>query len=158
MRRISLRSTKNAGGATTKLMNDIKGSCTTITVDQPDQRQQVAAERGDQQVDDLGRRRGARAQPRDEFGRMPVGEEAEAFVEQLGEHAALIVGDDAVADLRKHDAVAVGGEPLGGEQRGGDAAENKDAGEVLIDIGLVDDVADQIGAERRAAGGDRHQA
>ena len=35
MRRISLRSTKNAGGATTKLMNDIKGSCTTITVTSP---------------------------------------------------------------------------------------------------------------------------
>ena len=35
MRRISLRSTKNAGGATTKLKNDINGSCTTITVSSP---------------------------------------------------------------------------------------------------------------------------
>ena len=88
---------------------------------------------------------------------MPVGEEADPFIEQLGEHGALIVGDDAVADLREHHAVPVGGEPLGGEQRGGDAAEDEDAGEVVIDVGLVDDVADQIGAERRAAGGDRHQ-
>ena len=30
--------------------------------------------------------------------------------------------------------------------------------EVPVDVGLVDDVADQIGAERGAAGGDRHQA
>ena len=35
MRRISLRSTKNAGGATTKLKNDISGSCHTITPTRP---------------------------------------------------------------------------------------------------------------------------
>ncbi len=35
MRRISLRSTNSAGGATTKLKNDISGSCTTITITSP---------------------------------------------------------------------------------------------------------------------------
>ncbi len=49
----------------------------------------------------------------------------------LANTRALIVGDDAVADLRQQHAVAVGGEPLGGEQRGGDAAEDEDAGQVL---------------------------
>ena len=125
--------------------------------DQPDQRQQVAAERGDQEVDDLRRRRRAGGEARDEFGRVPVGEKADALVEQLGEHAPLIVGDDAVADLRQQHAVAVGREAFGGEQGDGDAAEDEDAGEALVDVGLVDDVADQVGAERRAAGRDRHQ-
>ena len=35
MRRISLRRTNSAGGATTKLKNDISGSCTIITVTSP---------------------------------------------------------------------------------------------------------------------------
>ena len=35
MRRISLRSTRKAGGATTKLKNDISGSCHTITPMRP---------------------------------------------------------------------------------------------------------------------------
>ena len=35
MRRIILRSTRNAGGATTRLKNDISGSCTTMTVSNP---------------------------------------------------------------------------------------------------------------------------
>ena len=35
MRRISLRSTNKAGGATTKAKNDITGSCTTMTVTRP---------------------------------------------------------------------------------------------------------------------------
>ena len=71
---------------------------------------------------------GAGRQPRDEFGRVAVGEKADAFVEQLGEDAPLVVGDDAVADLRQHYAVAVGRDALGGEQRDGDAAEDEDAG------------------------------
>ena len=151
-----MRSTKNAGGATTKLKNDISGSCSTIR-DERDQRQEIAAERGDQQVDDLRAGGGAGRKPRDEFGRVPVGKEAQAFAEQLGEHGALIVGDDAVADTREHHRVAVGRDALDGEQERGDGAEHDDARQVLVDVSLIDDVADQIGAERGAGGGDRHE-
>ena len=110
--------------------------------DQPNQRQQIAAERDHQEIDHLGRGRCAGRQPRDEFGRMPVGEELQAFVEQLGEHRALIIGDDAVADMRQQHAVAVGGEAFDGKQRRGNGAEHHDAGQVLVDVSLVDDVAD----------------
>ena len=124
---------------------------------QSDQRQQIASDRGDQQIDHLRGRGGAGGQPRDEFGRMAVGEKAEALVEQLGEHGALIVSDDPVADARKHHALAVSGEPFGGKQYGDECAERDDAGEITVDVGLIDDIADQIGAHRRAGGGNRHQ-
>src|SRR6185312_6333379 len=58
---------------------------------------------------------------------------------------------------REHHAVAVGGEPLGGKQRDCDEAERDDAGEAAVDISLVDDAADQIGGQRGAGGGERHQ-
>ena len=51
---------------------------------------------------------GAGGEPGDEFGRMTVGEEADVFVQQLVEHAPLIVGDDAVADPRQRHGAAVG--------------------------------------------------
>ena len=136
MRRISLRSTKNAGGATTKLKNDISGSCTTITAIRPisDSRS-----RPTEVISRLMTCVAAAApvgQPRDEFGRVPVGEEADALVEQLGEHAPLVVGDDAVADLRQQHAVAVGGDALDREQRDRDAAEHDDAGKIVVDVSL----------------------
>ena len=39
-----------------------------------------------------------------------------------------------------------------------DQGEDDDAREVLVHVGLVDHVADQIGAERGAGGGNAHQA
>ncbi len=157
MRRISLRSTKKAGGATTKLKNDISGSCHTITPTRPISDKQIASERRDQQIDHLRCGRRAGGQARDEFGRMAVGEEAEAFVEQLGKNGALIVGDDAVADARQHHAESVSGDALAGEQRDRHAAQEDDAGEIAADVGFVDDGADEIGARRRASGGNPHQ-
>ena len=41
---------------------------------------------------------------------------------------------------------------------GGDQADDQDAVEVLVHVRLVDHVADQVGAERGAAGRDHHQA
>ena len=98
-----------------KPISDITGSWITITAQSPMQRHQIAADRGDQQIDDAADRGGAGGQPGDEFGGMPVGEEADVFVEQLVEQTALIVGDDAVADPRQRDGGAVGGKSLGGE-------------------------------------------
>ena len=77
-----------------------------------DQREQIAARRRDQQVQHLAGGDRAGVETGDEFRRMPVGEEGQGSPQQLGEHPPLIVGDDAVADLRQDDRLAVGGEPL----------------------------------------------
>ena len=87
---------------------------------------------------------------------MPIGEEAEAFIEQLGKNRALIIGNDAVADARKHDAVAVSRDAFCGEQRCSNETERNDARQITIHVGLVDDVADQVGAEGGATGSHSH--
>src|SRR5215510_591744 len=88
---------------------------------------------------------------------MAVREESQAFVEQLRKSRALTGGDDAIADARQHHAVAVGGEALHRKQDDGDRAKNNDPLQVPVDVGLVDHVADQVGAECGAAGRHRHQ-
>ncbi len=88
---------------------------------------------------------------------MPLREEGDAFAHQLGEQPALVVGEDGVGDLRQDHLVAVGRRTLEDEDHDGDARQDRDAADVLVDIGLVDDLAEQIG---RAGGGrrrDRHQ-
>ena len=111
-RRISLRRTNKAGGATTKPATDITGSWTTITIDEPDQRHQIAADGGDQEIDHLAHGIGAGGEPGDELRRMAVGEEADIFPQQLVEHAPLVVGDDAVADPGQHHGRAIGRQRL----------------------------------------------
>src|SRR5262245_29786402 len=88
---------------------------------------------------------------------MAVREESQAFVEQLRKNRALIVRDDAITDARQHHAVAVGGEALHRKQDDSDRAKNNDSLQVPIDVGLVDHVADQVGAECGAASRHRHQ-
>ena len=56
--------------------SDITGSWITITTTEADQRQEIAADRGDQQVEHVVRGGGAGGQPRDEFGRVAVGEDS----------------------------------------------------------------------------------
>ena len=118
---------KNAGGATTKLKNDISGSFTTMTATSPIS---VRKSRPTEVIKRLITCVQAAA-PVDSRAMNSVecrfGEKADAFAEQLGEDAPLVVGDDAVADLRQQYAVAVGREALGGEQGDGDAAEDEDA-------------------------------
>ena len=107
-RRISLRSTNSAGGTTISLTSDITGSWITMTATEADQGEKVAAERGDQQIEHWLAAAAPVVQPRDEFGGMAVGKEADVLAQQLVEHAALVFGDDAIADARQHDRVAVG--------------------------------------------------
>ena len=64
---------------------------------------------------------------------------------QLGEHAALVFRDDAVADARQHHVLAVGRRALKGEEHDGDETDPHDRAEVAVDIGLIDDLADQPG-------------
>ena len=88
---------------------------------------------------------------------MPLREERDAFGHQLGEQPALVVGEDRVADLRQDHRVPVGRQPLDDEDQDGDPGQDHDAADAFIDIGLVDDLAEQIG---RSGGGrrrDRHQ-
>ena len=100
-RRTIPRSRISAGGATMRPAIDMIGSCINHHEGQPDQRHQIAADRGDQQINCLADGRCAGGQTDDEFRGMPVGEIADVFLQQFVEHALLIVGDDAVADARQ---------------------------------------------------------
>jgi hypothetical protein len=106
----------------------------------------------------LARGGGAGCQACDELGAVAIGEEADIVLEQFRQHPPLIVGDDPVADARQHQRLAIGGHRLDHEDHGGHQSEDDDPRKVLVHIGLVDDVADQICAERGAPGGDHHQA
>ncbi len=124
----------------------------------PDERKQIATDRRDEEVEHLACRGGAGREPRHELGAMAVGKKTDVMLEQLREHSLLIVGDDPVADAREHDRLAIGGHSLDHENHGGHEGEDDDAGKVLVDVRLVDHVADQIGAERSARRGNSHQA
>jgi hypothetical protein len=67
----------------------------------------------------------------------------------LARMALLIFGQDH--------GVAVGRQTLDEQQHHGDAGENGDAGDVLVDIGLVDHLAQDIGGARGGAGRHAHQ-
>ncbi len=88
---------------------------------------------------------------------MAVGEEADAFVQQLVEQAPLTVGDDAVADPRQQHRGTVGGKALHREDHHRDQADDDDAVIVVADIGLVRHGAEEIGGQRRTGGGNPHQ-
>ena len=60
----------------------------------------IAADRVDQETEDLRDGIRTRGQARQEFGRVPLREEGDAFAHQLGEQPALVVGEDGVGDLR----------------------------------------------------------
>ena len=58
-------------------------------------------------------------------------------MQQLVEHAPLIVGDDAIADAREHHGAEIGGESPGPEDDDREEADDDDAVEIAIDPGLV---------------------
>ena len=156
-RRISLRRKNKAGGAMMKPTIDISGSCITITIDSPtsDIRSRPTAVM--RRLITMAHGGGAGGQPGDEFGGMAVGKKADVLAQQLVEHAALVVGDDAVADRGEHHGRAVGRETFDGEDGDRDDADDDDGVEITVDIGLVGHRAEKVGAERRAGGGDPHQ-
>ena len=88
---------------------------------------------------------------------MAIGEKADVLLQELVEHAPLIIGDDPVADPRQRDGRAVGRKSLCREHRHRDQGDDHDHMEILVHIGFVDHRAEQIGGERRDAGGDGHQ-
>ena len=125
--------------------------------DQRDQRQQIAADRGDEQVEDLRHGGSALRQPVQKFRRVPVGKEADALIHQPRKHVALIAGDDGVGDLRQDDGVTVGRRALDHEQHHDHQRHRYDGLHVAVDIGLVDHLAQkpwQYGGDARR---DDHQ-
>ncbi len=62
--------------------------------DHGEQHHEVAPDGVDQHVEHVGDGFGAGGQPRQEFRRMPFGEEADALAHQLGEQLALVGGED----------------------------------------------------------------
>ena len=123
-----------------------------------DERQQIAANRGNEQVQHLACCGGPGREPGHELGAVAVGKEADVMLQQLGEHPPLIVGDDSIADACQRECLSIGRHRLDHEDHGGYQGEDDDSGEVLVHIGLVDHVANQIGAEGGAGGGNAHQA
>ena len=105
----------------------------------------------------MARRGGAGGEPGHELGAVAVSKETDVMLKQLCEHPSLIIGDDSVADARERDGLPIGGHSLDHEDHGGHESEHDDARKVLVDVGLIDHVADQIGAERGARRGNRHQ-
>ena len=106
-RRTSLRSHQKHRPTHTKLIErTTEGSCTTVAVTTMSDSRSRPSEVIDVVVCVAAAAPAERHA--DRFGRMAVGE-SDALVEQLGEHGALIVGDDAV-DAEQH-AVAVSGRP-----------------------------------------------
>jgi len=81
----------------------------------------------------------------------------DVLVQQLVEHAPLIVRDDAIADLHHHDLVTVGQHALERENAEGADRDQDQGTEIFVDIGLVDDGAEHIGRYCRAGGGTPHQ-
>ncbi len=125
--------------------------------DEPDQRQQVASQRIDQQVEDLRRRTGAEGDARGEFRGVAIGIEGDVLLEQLVEHPLLVFGDDVIGDAGHGDGLAIGREPLDGEDDDHRHCDDRDAVEAAVDIGLVDAAAEQQRRQRGAGGPDRHE-
>ena len=104
----SLRRISIAGGTTTRPINDSTGSCVTITtirlISSSTSRPTALISRVSTSVMDFA----PGGQPRQEFGRMPLGKEPDAFAHQLGEQPPLVVGENGVADLGQDHGVAVG--------------------------------------------------
>src|SRR5262249_33403277 len=158
MRRIILRRISIAGGTTMTLSMDSTGSCTAMTAASP------MSESRSRPIDVMRRLSTLLAAAAPGVSRAMNSELWRAaknpniMREQLREPLPLIVGDDPVADPREHDRLSIGGHSLDHENHGGHEGEDDDAGKVLVDVGLIDHVADQIGAERGARRGNSHQA
>src|SRR6516164_2361676 len=76
--------------------------------DEPDDRQHVAGKGGDEEIEHAARGLGDERLASDEFGRMRAGIVAHLHPQHLVEDAPLHVGDDAVADPRHGDLLAIG--------------------------------------------------
>ncbi len=102
-RRTILRKMNKAGGAMTTAGDRHDRVLDHHHDGQADQRHQIAADGGDEKIDHLTDGGRAGGEPGNEFGRVSVGEEADVLLQELVEHAPLVVGDDAVADPGEHD-------------------------------------------------------
>ena len=134
-----------AGGAITKPTSDITGSWITITANRPIS---VSTSRPIEVISSDSTRFAAvapvvsRAMNSEEWR----SEKKPMFsVQQLVEHAPLVVGHDAVADPHHDDLLAVGRRALQGEQSERRDADPHQSVEILVHVGLVDDVAEQVG-------------
>ena len=150
-----LRTPTAASGTNISARSDSSGSCDTMTMTSPTIVNAVAGERGDEEVEDVARRLGDERLAGDEFGRMRAAVIADLHPQHLVEDALLDVGDDAVADPRQDDLLAIGRKALD-RVNGHDRRRDFPHGlEVAADEDLVDDLADD---PRRQRGGEGDQA
>src|SRR4029450_2221609 len=150
MRRIILRRISIAGGTKTMLKSDITGSCTAITAQSP------MSEARSRPIEVMRRlstwlaavapvvRRATNSE------RWRPAQEPRLCWRTLRNTTPPMARDAPVADAREDQRLAIGGHRLDHEDHGGHQSEDDDPRQVLVHIGLVDDVADQICAERGA--------
>lgn len=82
--------------------------------DQPDERETVPGERGDQKRKHAAGGACRKGDLGDELRGMPIGEIAEVFTQQLPEYPPLIFGSNGVAGPRQDDGLTINGETLRG--------------------------------------------
>ena len=145
MRFTSLRSTIIAGGATAKPSSAINGSVITMTmtsaISDSRSRPMALISRLSTCVTAV-----APAVSRARNSEECRSEKNAMFsLISLANSRPLVVGEDRVADLRQDHGVPVGRRTLDGEDDDGDQRQDRDAAHILVDIGLVDDLAEQIG-------------
>ena len=76
---------------------------------------------------------------------MAIGEITDIFPQQLIEHTLLIIGDDTVADCGQHHPRAVGCQTSGRKNHHRQNADDDDALEIVMNVGLVGHRAEKIG-------------
>ena len=157
MRLISLRRNSIAGGTTTRPISDNSGSCATITLTRAisvsRSRPIALIRRLSTSVMDLAPVV-SRARNSDECRseKKPM-----LSLISLANSRRWLLARMALLILRQDHGVAVGRDALDEQQQHGDAGENGDAGNVLVDIGLVDHLAQHVGRARGRGGRDPHQ-
>ena len=117
--------------------------------DQRDQREEIARDRGDRHVQNVADARNVLADLGGDAGGAGIGEVADAERHQVGVEAALIAGDDVVADLRQSDSLPVGGKAAHDEGDEDGGADDKHHVGALVGKRLVDDGFHDPGGERR---------
>jgi hypothetical protein len=125
--------------------------------DETNQCNEVAADARDDEVEHHARTGRAGVHAVEEFCRVAFGEKRDALREQRVVNLALIVGDDAIADLRQRDHLAVGRSALEREKSREGAAQDPDHLIIAVDEDAVDNMLHHVGGECGGRGDNAHK-
>ena len=112
--------------------------------DQANERENVAPQAGDDQIENLARSVGAEAQPVHEIGGMARGEIGDTLGKHAVVHALAEIGDDAIADIGHGHRLAVRGQTLDRVDGDDRRAEQPDQIIGLVHENTVHDLLDHV--------------